>query len=201
VRALSRAVSITDYEDLARLHSSVWQARSFPDPTVVGREERVIVVVVPAEGGALGDLRDELIAWLQERSLPGRTVDVQDYEKVRLHLDVTITVDSAAYDPDEIEDATLTALRDAFSLEKRGLGKDLFIADVLAVAESVTGVSNAKATILATTVSSGGGTDDLVERVSRGVHGDIRAVRVTDRQLLCLDEDSTLTVVAQEFEL
>jgi hypothetical protein len=168
---------------------------------VVGREERVIVVVVPAEGGALGDLGDELIAWLQERSLPGRTVDVQDYEKVRLHLDVTIAVDSAAYDPDEIEDATLAALRDAFSLEKRGLGKDLFIADVLAVAESVTGVSNAKATILATTVSSGGGTDDLVERVSRGVHGDIRAVRVTDRQLLCLDEDSTLTVVAQEFEL
>jgi Baseplate J-like protein len=201
VRALSRAVSITDYQDLARLHSSVWQARSFPDPTVIGREERVIVVVVPAEGGALGDLREELIAYLQERALPGRTVDVQDYEKVRLHLDVTITVDSAAYDPDEIEDATLAALRDAFSLEKRGLSQDLFIADVLAVAESVTGVSNVSATILPTTVSSGGGTDDLVERVSRGVHGDIRAVRVTDRQLLCLDEDSTLTVVAQEFEL
>ncbi len=201
VRALSRAVAITDYEDLARRHSSVWQARSFIDKTAVGREEKVIVVVVPAEGGLLGDLKGELIAFLQDRSLPGRTVDVVDYQHVRLHLAVQISVDSAAFDPDEIEEAVEIAMRDAFSLERRGLGQDLFIADVLAVAESVDGVSNAKAVILPSTVSSGGGTDDLVERVSRGPHGDIRAVRVTDYQLLCLDAGSTLSVVSQEFEL
>lgn len=201
VRALSRAVSITDYEDLARRHSSVWQARSFVDTSAVGREEKIIVVVVPAQGGLLGDLKGELIAFLQERSLPGRTVDVVDYHKVRLHLAIEISVDSAAYDPDEIEEATAIAMRDAFSLERRGLGQDLFIADVLAVAESVTGVANARAVILPSTVSSGGGTDNLVERVSRGIHGDIRAVRITDYQLLCLDDASTLTVVAKEFAL
>ena len=58
-----------------------------------------------------------------------------------------IAVDSTAYNPEEVAAAVRSALEEAFSLQKRRLGQDLFLSEVYQVVEAVTGVEHSQATI------------------------------------------------------
>lgn len=144
---LERAVSLDDFAWLAMSQSSVWQARAFSRPTGLGRNDKVEVVVVPAGGGALGTLAATLTAFLVANAVPGVEVTVLPYESRTFALEVLLTVDAAAYNPDTVTAAVKVALQDAFSLRKRKLGQDIYLSEVYQVVEGVTGVEHSVAVI------------------------------------------------------
>jgi hypothetical protein len=147
VLTLERAVSLADFGNLAARQSSVWQAVAFSLPTTAGRHDSVEVVVVPAGGGQLGDLGLSLKQFLEAHALPGVEVAVRRYEAGRLSLQVTLRVQSEAFDPAKVRDDVEAALLDAFSLSRRGLGQDLFLSEVFQVVEGVQGVENSTCVI------------------------------------------------------
>uniref|UniRef100_A0A831UDV9 Baseplate protein J-like domain-containing protein n=1 Tax=Geobacter metallireducens TaxID=28232 RepID=A0A831UDV9_GEOME len=144
---LERAVSLDDFAWLAMSQSSVWQARAFSRPPGLGRSEKVEVVVVPAGGGPLGTLAATLTDFLVANAVPEVEVTVLPYEPRTFALEVLLTVDAAAYNPEVVAATVKNALQDAFSLRKRKLGQDLFLSEVYQVVEGVTGVEHSVAVI------------------------------------------------------
>lgn len=147
VLTLSRAVSLADFSALAASQASVWQAAAFHRRDDRRGRSQVEVVVVPAGGGALGDLEDQLATTLTEHALPEVEVNITNYQASTLDVDVTVQVNSEAFDPDEVVAAVRSALFEAFALEHRKLGQDLFLSDVVGVVEAVTGVENSQSVI------------------------------------------------------
>lgn len=147
VLTLERAVSVGDLGHLAARQSSVWQARAFSQPTALSRRESVKVVVVPAGGGELGALKESLQKTLQAHTLPGVDVQIFQATMTPFDVDVTVRVKSAEYDPDQVVESVRQALLDAFSLEQRRLGQDLFLSEVYQVVEGVQGVESSICTI------------------------------------------------------
>ncbi len=142
VLTLQRAVSLADYSALAASQSSVWQARAFALPTGLSRQANLRVVVVPAGGGELGNLRTTLTEFLIAHGEPEVGVEVVKYRSKTVDVAATINVKSVAFAPDEVVAAVRTALLSEFSLEKRRLGRDLFLSEVIQVVENVKGVEN-----------------------------------------------------------
>lgn len=177
---LDRAVSLSDFGLLAARQASVWQARAFALPTGANRHESVEVVVVPAGGGALGDLGARLRGVLNAHALPGVEILVSAAEIVALDLDVTVRVRSAEYEPEDVLETLRSALLDAFSLRRR-LGQDLFLGEVYEVVEEVPGVENSLCVLA----------------------GDpaLRRVEASERQVLHLDPvASVLALRHEEFQ-
>lgn len=139
---LERAVSLVDFSYLAMGQSSVWQAQAFSRPTGLGRNQKVEVVVVPAGGGELGTLGASLTRFLLNHAIPGIEVTVLPYEEVSFTLEVLLTVDSEQFTPEDVVKEVDKALRETFSLQRRGLGQDLFLSEVYAVVEAVAGVEH-----------------------------------------------------------
>jgi len=144
---LERAVSLEDFAWLAMAQSSIWQARAFSRPAGLGRNEKVEVVVVPAGGGELGTLGATLKDFLLAHALPEVDVTVLPYEPLSFALEVLVSVDAAAFNPDEVTAAVRSALQEAFSLRRRKLGQDLFLSEVYHVVKGVTGVEHSVAVI------------------------------------------------------
>jgi Baseplate J-like protein len=144
---LERAVSLADFFFLAMSQSSVWQARAFSRPTGLGRSQKVDVVVVPAGGGELGSLGATLTRFLLNHAIPGVEVTVLPYQEATFSLEVLLTVDAEQFIPEEVVAAVEKALQGVFSLQKRGLGQDLFLSEVYAVVEAVAGVDHSVAVI------------------------------------------------------
>ena len=141
--ANGRAVSLRDFERLCRRRSDIWQASAYPitDPA---RSENVGIVLVPANGGGLGaTLREELIEFVEARSLPGVRVAFELYEHIGLLVSATVRVDYEKFDRNEVQAAAQAALIDSFSLQRRGLGQTTYIAEATATLERVTGVETA----------------------------------------------------------
>ena len=147
VLTLDRAVSLTDFANLAARQSSIWQARAFSLPTTAGRHDSVEVVVVPAGGGELGDLSTSLKQVLELHALPGVDVTVSKYQVGALSLQVAVRVKFDAFDPAKVRDDVESALLEAFSLGRRGLGQDLFLSEVFQIVEGVQGVENSTCVI------------------------------------------------------
>lgn len=141
---LDRCVSPTDFAALAAAHASIWQARAFVRPSTGTRARRVEVVVVPADGAALGELAQTLAAFLENRALPDVDVTVTRFRPLPLTLAVTVEIDVAAFDPSSVLRDVRAALYDALSLRRRELGQPVFLGDVYAVVENVPGVSTSR---------------------------------------------------------
>ena len=179
---LERAVSETDFAHLAASQSSVWQATASASQGKSRGRTSVEVAVVPAGGAELGDLATALQDFLQQHSLPGVDVAVVDYESQPFGLDVAVRVNSTAFEPDEVIEAVRDALKNAFSLENRKLGQDLYLSEIYQVVESVTGVENSVCVIDA--------------------DPSLRRREASDRGVVYLhEEDSVLSLEAEEFEL
>lgn len=147
VLTLERAVSVSDFGQLAASQSSVWQARAFERPPMGRRRAVIEVVVVPAGGGELGSLATTLTDYLLAHALPGVDIRVLPYETATFDLDVRLTVDTQAYDPDTVRETVSAALAARFALPSRRLGQDLFLSEVYQVVEAVAGVSHSQVRI------------------------------------------------------
>ena len=195
--ALARAVSLEDFTALAMSHSGLWQAHAYTRPSEFAHHESVTVAAVPAGGGLLGPLADEVTAYLRAHALPGVRVEVVDYRPVFLSLEATVRVKFSEFDPDSVVAAVKAALADAFSLERRKLGQPLFRSEVFATLEAVNGVENASCTLF---VDAGVGLDAV--RLGTGPDGLLRSIRPARDQLLHLDPDlSAVLVEAAAFSL
>jgi len=195
VLALERAVSLSDYSVLAARHSGVWQAKAFRLPTGYGYHENVQVAVVPAGGGELALLGDELGAFLVAHSVPGVRVEVVRFREVYIDLAITLRVRSAAFDPEVVTGAVDVALRAAFGLETRRLGAPLCYSEIYAVVEAVEGVENSDCRFSFRTAD---GTNDV--SAVAGADGNVRRVRIREDQVIFLHaEESTVDIVTMEF--
>ncbi len=195
---LERAVSVEDYARLAERNSSVWQARALRLPNQGAQVERIRVVVVPAGGGALGDLAVTLRDFLEAHDLPGTRVEVVNHVAVPFDLDITVQVDSSEYVPEEVRSGVQAALLAAFALRQRRLGQPLYPSEVIAVVEAVEGVLNSQCLI-------GGAAFAAITpqpRVLKSAGGQIRLVQPGPEQVLVLDQAiSAVTVQVKEFAL
>ncbi len=141
--ANGRAVSLRDFERLCRRRSDVWQAsaRLVTDPSA---SKNVAIVIVPANGGVVGPtLREDLVTFVEARALPGVRVVVEDFVPVRLIVEATVRVDVEAYDKTLVQTAAQEALTAEFALSERTLGQPVYISEVAAALERVTGVETA----------------------------------------------------------
>ncbi|MEM7505604.1 MAG: hypothetical protein AAF415_02575 [Pseudomonadota bacterium] len=141
--ANGRAVSIQDFARLCQRRSDVWQARAraVADPT---SPYDVAIVIVPANGGLVGEtLSGELIKFVERNALPGIRVTIEDFGDVNLRLATKIYVDAEKFDKTEVQEAAHATLVSTFSLQVRALGQPVYIAEVVAALETVTGVETA----------------------------------------------------------
>ena len=147
VLTLERAVSLSDFANLAMSQSSVWQASAITQPTQQHVRSAVVVTVVPAGGGALGELEFSLADFLKSHSQPGVALKVVLFESLHFGLEVTAQIKSSEYIPAEVLVELRAALLQAFSLRNRNLGQDLYLSEVYSVVERVQGVANSRCVI------------------------------------------------------
>lgn len=141
--ALERAVSLSDFADLATGRSNIWQAHARSEYAHMGGMERVTVTVVPAGGAWSLDVKEDVRGFLQAHALPGVQVSIEKFgEETGFEMKVTIRVKSAEYLPAEIVKAVKAALTDRFSLKHRKLGGNLYLSEVYKIVEGVKGVEN-----------------------------------------------------------
>ncbi|MHC2284111.1 hypothetical protein ACVME8_010781 [Bradyrhizobium diazoefficiens] len=143
--ANGRAVSLKDFEKLASRHASVWQARAVR-LSEVGASIRLIVVA--AYGGAVGQaFKDVLSDFIRQRAIPDMRLQIEGFVAVPVHILATVRVELARYDKNDVVEASIAALVDAFSLRRRALGQSFLIGEILAALEKVDGVETAVATL------------------------------------------------------
>jgi len=136
--ANGRAVSLSDFERLCRRHASVWQARA-REVIGAGAAPRVRITIVPANGGGISEIEQDLTEYILARALPGVEVELEGYVSLPIAVSAKVMVDTAAYDKSEVQAAAEAALASEFSLEQRAIGQTLYIAEVMAALERVEG--------------------------------------------------------------
>jgi hypothetical protein len=110
---------------------------------------------------------------------------------VLVDLDVTLRVDSSAWQPDVVAEAVATALRREFSLRRRQLGQALHRSQLFTIIQAVPGVRNSDVII---------SVRDARVRLRSGDNGTVRAVLAGPQQLAYLDPSSELVVTTEEPE-
>jgi hypothetical protein len=189
--ANGRAVSLRDFERLSARHASVWQAKA---RQVIGLQSRtaVDVVIVPAGGGAVTErLAKDLTAFVLARALPAITMTVTGYVAVPVTIGVTLFVDIDRYEKTDVLDRVAGALLDRLSLQRRGLGQPLYIAELMAACEQVEGVSTA---VVDGFARKAGAPDPLREA---RVAGAIAAIFAREEQVVHLAAGADLTVLVE----
>jgi len=199
---LSRAVSITDYESLSKRQSSIWQAKAYSPPPTPGSTDQVCVVIVPAGGGASGDLSSHLKTTLENQSRPGVNITIHDYEGLLLELDITLRIDTTAYNPDEVAEAVKLALIERFDLALAQFDQSIYRSHIFHTVESIEGVENADCTINPHAETAGFMNDGLLPtepaQAYRGEDNFIRRLTPSAHQVIYLNPDIKSPVIRTE---
>lgn len=140
VRALDRAVSVRDYQDLALGFAGI--AKAHAEMRAFGVERRVFVTVAGEAGEpvAPGDaLHDKLADALAGAGDPYTRAALASFRPAVFRLGLAVAVH-----PDHAADTVLTAVeaafRSAFGFAARRLGEPVWLSEVMAVAHTVPGV-------------------------------------------------------------
>ncbi len=179
---LERAVSLKDFADLTAGHSSVWQARAFKRPVRHGYLEVVDIVVVPADGTALGDLEKTLTDFVQAHAAPHVKVRILAFELAWLNVSVQANIDAQSFDLQKVKKEIAAALLNTFSLKKRKIGQALYLGEVYSIVESVTGVTQSICTI-----AVGGYTGPTAPRAVQGSGHQVTLIQPDKGQVFILD--------------
>ena len=140
VRALARAVSLRDYEDLTLGFAGIAKAQAVL--RALGAERRVCVTVAGEEGETVapgGDLHGKLLDALAGAGDPYARHAVQSYRPAVFRLALTVAVDPD-YLTDNVLDAIQTSLRSAFGFEARRFAQPVWLSEVVAAVHAVAGV-------------------------------------------------------------
>ncbi|WDE00798.1 hypothetical protein [Thalassomonas actiniarum] len=197
---LARCVSLRDFALLTKNHPSYAQAKAFSLKTGFGQRENIEVVVVPAGGAALTtDLQTSLVSFLQSHALPAVSISVSAYEVVIVSFDVTVRVDSSAYDTDKVTTDVFAALTSAFSIDQRELGQALYRGELYQVVEGISGVENSTCELV---FDATGQVFSKEPRIAKGDNNIIRVIFPSPRQCIHLDAQvPVINITVEEYEL
>jgi len=136
---MERAVSVNDFAELAASHASIWSARAELQSSA--GERAVRVVVVPADGGKLGEtLSKDLEASLLSHAIPGAHVKLDEYVSEALALEITLGINSTRFDVDAVIAEVRETLLQRFTLKNRTIGAPVYLSDIYQCVEAVRGV-------------------------------------------------------------
>jgi hypothetical protein len=140
VLTLDRTVSLQDYEDFSRAFAGI--AKALATFTWDGQTKRVFITVAGADGAEIkgdSDTYVNLLAALQRAGDPFVSLRVKSYRPARFRFAGKVKIDPD-YQTDVVLTAVETALRDKFSFGVRAFGQPVFLSEVIATVQAVTGV-------------------------------------------------------------
>jgi len=132
----NRAVSLTDYANLAVKESGVSKAIALANSFA-----SVSIYVVGEGGGALSSsLKTSVQNAFTNKTPPGTTVSVKDYTPVYPYLNVAVNV-LPQYNSDNVISAVQSALKDLFSFDNVSFNDFITEGEIYSTCKSVDGVS------------------------------------------------------------
>lgn len=140
VLTMDRIVSMSDFEDFARMFSGIGQAQAALLWT--GETRLVHITLADSDGDPVepgSTLYTSLIKALDQRRNRLQQVQLAPYEPVLFNLDARVTVDPR-YSPETVEHAVSAALFNTFSFQSRDFGQAVAASEVIAVIQSIPGV-------------------------------------------------------------
>jgi hypothetical protein len=141
VMALDRLVSVQDYADFARTYAGIGKAAAVKLSD--GRREVVHVTIAGADDipiGLTSDLYANLLKSLQDFGDPHLAVEV-GVRRVRLIVMAASVALQADYAWEDVEPKVRAAILARFAFDARALGQSAFLAEAVAAAQQVAGVS------------------------------------------------------------
>jgi hypothetical protein len=202
VLTLERAVSLSDFTHLTMSNSSVWQARAYRVKPGRARKEKIKVAVVPAGGGALGNLQPDLEAFLTSHGLPALTIEVVPFASLIFDLNVTIRVKDDAFDADFVTQEAKQTLLETFSLQHRKLGEPLYRSQIFHAVEAVQGVANCQCEIVNGSFKDASNTPVIPVQTAIGSNAAVKRVSANIQQVIYLDKAlSNINLITQTFSL
>ena len=146
---LGRVVSLRNYEDFARGFAGISKAKA--DWAWDGETRRILVTVAGPGGAAVdpstGDLFGNLVRALRTLGDPFVRSTVASYRPVTFKLKLNVLI-AEGYLEDPVLAGVEAALRDAYSLERRGFAPLLSSSEIYATVHSVPGVAAADLDLL-----------------------------------------------------
>jgi hypothetical protein len=193
--AMDRAISVADFERLAQRFQGVWHAAAFEQPAFGRSREAVRLVIVPAGGGELGSLADDVRAYLVANGLPSIDIAITPFQPLPVEIAVTARVDTSRFDPRQLEGRVAAAVLAAFDLRLRRPGQPVYRSEVTRVVEGTEGVTNSDVVLFE---SDPPADRRDWERAARGDDGGIWAVFPKDDQVIYARRPELVTVTAEE---
>ncbi|UJP07455.1 MAG: putative baseplate assembly protein, partial [Nitrosomonas sp.] len=141
VKALDRLVSVQDYEDFARIFAGIGKAcavelsdgsRQLVHITIAGADD------IPIEPHS--DLFRNLQQALLDSGDPYQAIELEIRELMLIVITAGIRI-LPDYQWESVESSVRTALLDAFSFDRRELGQDVLLSEVISVMQAVRGVA------------------------------------------------------------
>ncbi len=195
ILTLDRAVTAKDYAILAERRAGIWQAATIQSGTTTGRTS-VVEVAVVAAGGRPTPTQDlqELALSLEAIGLPSTRVTCRDYRLLPLTLQANVSTVTAGFDLEAVQEATESAIAEAFSIRNRRLGQTVRRSDLTRVVESVMGVRAATCTIHCENAD--------VALIRLDGDGQVRTLIAASDELYALAIDRPdITVIAEVYQL
>jgi predicted phage baseplate assembly protein len=136
VRALGRAVSLRDIDDILLLSGNIAKSQAV---WLWNRLDRLIHVSVaaPADGPLSATLRETLVGALDAVRDPSTRVEIGDARRVRLELHASVVIDARAEDAAAVVSAVDATARRLLGFEAARLGRGIALSDVIAALASV----------------------------------------------------------------
>jgi len=141
--SLWRAVTKADYVALAEGFPGVAKAQILDVNDCIQMDYYHVCVVIAPDGGGLPSqlLKDEVLAFLNERKLLTVIVHVKDPVYIPVDIDAEVHV-FREYDRYEVLDAVLAKVSDYLAFDNVRFGQDIYFSDLVALIDGVEGVSH-----------------------------------------------------------
>lgn len=154
VMALDRLVSVQDYADFARTFAGIGKASAISLPN--GRRRVVHLTIAGADDipiAPTSDVYQNLRLALQRAGDPYQPFVIVTRELMALVIRANVRL-HPAYQWESVKPALETALYDAFGFERRQLGQDVLLSEVISVMQRVDGVVYVDVDVLDTITES-----------------------------------------------
>ena len=141
VKALDRLVSTQDYEDFARIYAGIGKAHAVE--LTNGRQQVVHVTIAGAGDIPIDETSDLFINLrqaLHDFGDPLQQIQLAVRELLMIVIEAGIAI-LPDYQWESVVSEVRSALLDCFSFERRELGQDVFLSEILSVMQSVRGVA------------------------------------------------------------
>ncbi len=138
---LGRLVSLQDYEDFARAFAGIGKAMA---AWTWNGQTRGILVTVAGQGGddvpTDGVLYKNLLSHMHKAGDPSIPVELMSYQKAFFRAAASVKVDPD-YQADQVLSSVKNSVLARFSFNNRGFGQDVYLSEIMAAIQSVSGVT------------------------------------------------------------